>query len=48
MRLWVIIVIVAYALMTFGCETYKGQELGSKDSAYTQFIGYEDYGLTSD
>ena len=47
MRLWVII-IVAYALMTFGCETDRGQELGSKNSNYTDFIGYEDYGLTSD
>jgi hypothetical protein len=48
MRLSVIIIIVAYALIGFGCETDKGQELGSKDSPYTQFIGYEDYGLTSD
>jgi hypothetical protein len=47
-KLWVILVIVAYALMSFGCETDKGQELGSKNSAYTDFTGYEDYGLTSD
>ena len=48
MRLWVIIIIFAYALISFGCETDKGQELGSKDSPYTQFIGYQDYGITSD
>jgi hypothetical protein len=47
MRLWVII-IVAYALIGFGCETDKGQELGSKNSAYSEMVGYEDYGLTSD
>ena len=48
MRLWVII-IVAYALMTFGCETDKSQKLGGTSQEQSKiFIGYEDYGLTSD
>lgn len=48
MRIWLIVIVVGYALMSFVCETDRSQELGSKDSPYTHFIGYEDYGLTSD
>jgi hypothetical protein len=48
MRLWVIIIIVAYALISVGCETDKGQKLGNKNTTATEFTGYGDYGLTSD
>ena len=49
MRLGVII-IIAYALMTFGCETYKGQKLGgTSNETYKSLSEYQtDYGVTSD
>ena len=49
MRLWVII-IIAYALMNFGCGTEKGRKLGgTSNDTYRSLSEYQtDYGVTSD